>query len=252
MHIAAMELAKFKIQQLRIQRLQENSDLEDLYERPDRAEVEMELKDSDSEDLYERPEKRPGQNPKKKKTIELNQTGKQFWVLGIPKWSGSGLTFLNLPELNFNFNFNYNNDGGHANIKISSSRFALSVNQATVSLFEDIYLLQSICFMDPPLAVNSNGSPWILLLWGVRVCSMHKTRCQQQNYCCALNPDGSLKDASEITFFNDPNNEPSSSTASTKDPFSILLKAGCTPATVAAGSRCSGCLQLWTHGSVLY
>jgi hypothetical protein len=25
--------------------------------------------------------------------------------------------------------------------------------------------------------------------------------------CCALNPDGSLKDASEITFFNDPNNE---------------------------------------------
>jgi hypothetical protein len=71
MHIAAMELAKFKIQQLRIQRLQENSDLEDLYERPDRAEVEMELKDSDSEDLYERPEKRPGQNPKKKKTIEL-------------------------------------------------------------------------------------------------------------------------------------------------------------------------------------
>ncbi|KAG2130518.1 hypothetical protein BD769DRAFT_1386929 [Suillus cothurnatus] len=59
MHIAAMELAKFKIQQLRIQRLQENSDLEDLYERPDRAKVKMELKDSDSEDLYERPEKRP-------------------------------------------------------------------------------------------------------------------------------------------------------------------------------------------------
>jgi hypothetical protein len=71
MCIAVMELAKFEIQQLRIQRLRENSNSENLYERPDRAKVKMELKDSDSEDLYERPEKRPGQNPKKKKTIEL-------------------------------------------------------------------------------------------------------------------------------------------------------------------------------------
>ncbi|KAG1901099.1 uncharacterized protein F5891DRAFT_1187799 [Suillus fuscotomentosus] len=55
--------------------------------------------------------------------------------------------------------------------------------------------------------------------------------------CCALNADGSLKDASDITFFNDPDDEvplpqvppsaqPSSSTTSTKDAFSILLKAG--------------------------
>ncbi|KAG2080597.1 uncharacterized protein F5147DRAFT_784180 [Suillus discolor] len=69
--------------------------------------------------------------------------------------------------------------------------------------------------------------------------------------CCALNADGTLKDASEITFFNDPDDkvplpqvassaQPSSSTTSAKDTFSILLKAGCTPATVAAGSRRSG------------
>ncbi|KAG2107425.1 uncharacterized protein F5147DRAFT_774255 [Suillus discolor] len=69
--------------------------------------------------------------------------------------------------------------------------------------------------------------------------------------CCALNADGTLKDASEITFFNDPDDkvplpqvassaQPSSSTTSAKDAFSVLLKAGCTPATVAAGSRRSG------------
>ncbi|KAG1734224.1 uncharacterized protein EDB91DRAFT_1251009 [Suillus paluster] len=69
--------------------------------------------------------------------------------------------------------------------------------------------------------------------------------------CCALNADGSLKDASNITFFNDPDDkvplpqvpssaQPSSSTTSTKDAFSVLLKAGHTPATVTAGSWRSG------------
>jgi hypothetical protein len=69
--------------------------------------------------------------------------------------------------------------------------------------------------------------------------------------CCTLNADGTLKDASEITFFNDPDDEvplpqvtssaqPSSSTTFAKDTFSILLKARCTTATVAAGSRRSG------------
>ncbi|KAG1823326.1 hypothetical protein EV424DRAFT_1538485 [Suillus variegatus] len=68
---------------------------------------------------------------------------------------------------------------------------------------------------------------------------------------CALNADGSLKDAADITFFNDPDNDvplpnvppstqPSTSTASTRDAYSVLLKAGRTPATVAAGSRQSG------------
>jgi hypothetical protein len=43
--------------------------LEDLYERPDRAKVEMELKDSDSEDLYERPEKAKARTePKEEET----------------------------------------------------------------------------------------------------------------------------------------------------------------------------------------
>ncbi|KAG1835524.1 hypothetical protein EV424DRAFT_1531390 [Suillus variegatus] len=65
---------------------------------------------------------------------------------------------------------------------------------------------------------------------------------------CALNADGSLKDAADITFFNDPDNDvpllnvppstqPLTSTASTRDAYSVLLKAGRTPATVAAGSR---------------
>ncbi|KAG2079758.1 uncharacterized protein F5147DRAFT_784785 [Suillus discolor] len=68
---------------------------------------------------------------------------------------------------------------------------------------------------------------------------MHKTGCRPKNYCCALNADGTLKDASEITFFNDPDDkvplpqvassaQPSSSTTSAKDTFSVLLKAGCT------------------------
>ncbi|KAG2029213.1 hypothetical protein BDR03DRAFT_1018731 [Suillus americanus] len=68
---------------------------------------------------------------------------------------------------------------------------------------------------------------------------------------CALNADGSLKDASDITFFNDPDDDvllpkvppstqPSTSTASTRDAYSVLLKAGHTPATVTAGSRRSG------------
>ncbi|KAG1849857.1 hypothetical protein C8R48DRAFT_676957 [Suillus tomentosus] len=60
MRIAAMESARVEIQQLRDQRLREDSDSEDLYERPEKAKGETEPKeeeDSDSEDLYERPKK---------------------------------------------------------------------------------------------------------------------------------------------------------------------------------------------------
>ena len=68
---------------------------------------------------------------------------------------------------------------------------------------------------------------------------------------CALRADGSLKDASDIVFFNDPDDdvplpqvpssaEPSSSNQSTRDAFTVLLKAGHTPAPVIAGSRRSG------------
>ncbi|KAG2069784.1 hypothetical protein BDR04DRAFT_1156285 [Suillus decipiens] len=175
-------------------------------------------------------------------------------VLGsgyIPKQSGSGSTFPNLPEPNpdFDFDFNYDDDGVHVDVKILSSRL---VSQATVSLFEDIYLLQSVCFLDPPPAVKSNGSPCILLLWVICL--------TMSEDCCALNPDGSLKDASGITFFNDPDDEvplpqvssfaqPSSSTTSTKDAFSVLLKAGHTPATVTAGSWHSGqLLEMCSEG----
>ncbi|KAG1793470.1 uncharacterized protein HD556DRAFT_1308608 [Suillus plorans] len=71
---------------------------------------------------------------------------------------------------------------------------------------------------------------------------------------CALNTDGTLKDASKITFYNDPDddvplppvpsNDPDDNVPSTepkKNAFSVLLKTGHTPATVTAGSRRSGC-----------
>ncbi|KAG1879073.1 hypothetical protein F4604DRAFT_1923223 [Suillus subluteus] len=62
---------------------------------------------------------------------------------------------------------------------------------------------------------------------------------------CTLNADGSLKDASEIKFYNDPDDDVPlpqvPSTESMRNAFSVLLNAGHTPATVAAGSWCSGC-----------
>ncbi|KAG1747805.1 uncharacterized protein EDB91DRAFT_1245289 [Suillus paluster] len=62
---------------------------------------------------------------------------------------------------------------------------------------------------------------------------------------CTLNADSSLKDASDIKFYNDPDDDvllpPVPSTESMRNAFSILLNAGHTPATVAAGSWRSGC-----------
>lgn len=64
---------------------------------------------------------------------------------------------------------------------------------------------------------------------------------------CALNADGSLKYVSDITFHNDPDNDiplPNVlQTKSSSNAFPVLLKAGCTPAIVVAGSQHSGCLQ---------
>ncbi|KAG1887876.1 hypothetical protein F4604DRAFT_1916749 [Suillus subluteus] len=61
---------------------------------------------------------------------------------------------------------------------------------------------------------------------------------------CALNADGTLKDASEIKFYNDPDDDVPlpqvPSTEPTRNAFSVLLNAGHTPATVAAGSWRSG------------
>ncbi|KAG2346999.1 hypothetical protein BDR05DRAFT_945409 [Suillus weaverae] len=56
---------------------------------------------------------------------------------------GSGYSHMvrfwfGLPELNFDFN--YNDVGVNVDVKVLSSRFALLVNWATFSLFEDIYL----------------------------------------------------------------------------------------------------------------
>jgi hypothetical protein len=59
---------------------------------------------------------------------------------------------------------------------------------------------------------------------------------------CALNADGSLKDAKDIVFYHDPEDtvplspaQPTTLTGS--DAFSVLLKAGHKPVPVTAGSR---------------
>ncbi|KAG1771685.1 hypothetical protein EV702DRAFT_1048902 [Suillus placidus] len=62
--------------------------------------------------------------------------------------------------------------------------------------------------------------------------------------CTKQAPNNEI-DASDIVFYNDPDNNvplpqvPSSAQSTVKDAFSVLLKAGCIPALVAAGSRCS-------------
>ncbi|KAG1740116.1 uncharacterized protein EDB91DRAFT_1248446 [Suillus paluster] len=74
---------------------------------------------------------------------------------------------------------------------------------------------------------------------------------------CALNADGTLKDTSDITFYNDPDdnvplppvpsNDPDNNVPSTepkKNTFSVLLKTGHTPATVTAGSQHK---EVWTR-----
>lgn len=70
----------------------------------------------------------------------------------------------------------------------------------------------------------------------------------------ALNADGTLKDTSDIMFYNDPDddvplppvpsNNPNNNMPSMepkKNAFSVLLKAGHTLATVTTGSQHSGC-----------
>ncbi|KAG1903706.1 uncharacterized protein F5891DRAFT_906654, partial [Suillus fuscotomentosus] len=61
---------------------------------------------------------------------------------------------------------------------------------------------------------------------------------------CALNPDGSLKDAKDIIFYNDlddaiPIPTPSSSAQPPTDAFSVLLQTGHKPVPLTAGARCS-------------
>ncbi|KAG1895771.1 uncharacterized protein F5891DRAFT_889596, partial [Suillus fuscotomentosus] len=61
---------------------------------------------------------------------------------------------------------------------------------------------------------------------------------------CALNPDGSLKDAKDIIFYNDPDDAvpiptPSSSAQPPTDTFSVLLQTGRKPVPLTAGAPCS-------------
>ncbi|KAG2029457.1 hypothetical protein BDR03DRAFT_1018361 [Suillus americanus] len=59
---------------------------------------------------------------------------------------------------------------------------------------------------------------------------------------CALNPDGSLKDAKDIVFYNDPDDAvpisaPSSSAQPPTDAFSVLLQTGRKPVPLTAGAQ---------------
>ncbi|KAG1721077.1 uncharacterized protein EDB91DRAFT_1064581 [Suillus paluster] len=58
---------------------------------------------------------------------------------------------------------------------------------------------------------------------------------------CALNPDGSLKDAKDIVFYNDPDDAVPISTPSSAQPptdaFSVLLQTGRKPVPLTAGAR---------------
>ncbi|KAG1739707.1 hypothetical protein EDB19DRAFT_1828709 [Suillus lakei] len=58
---------------------------------------------------------------------------------------------------------------------------------------------------------------------------------------CALNPDGSLKDAKDIIFYNDPDDAiPISAPSSAQPPtdaFSVLLQTGCKPVPLTAGAQ---------------
>ncbi|KAG1890775.1 hypothetical protein F4604DRAFT_1672784 [Suillus subluteus] len=58
---------------------------------------------------------------------------------------------------------------------------------------------------------------------------------------CALNPDGSLKDAKDIVFYNDPDDAvpisaPSSSAQPPTDAFSVLLQTGRKPVPLTAAA----------------
>ncbi|KAG1745060.1 uncharacterized protein EDB91DRAFT_1246574 [Suillus paluster] len=61
---------------------------------------------------------------------------------------------------------------------------------------------------------------------------------------CALNPDGSLKDAKDIVFYNDPDDAVPISTPSSAQPptdaFSVLLQTGRKPVPLTAGARFIG------------
>ncbi|KAG1891693.1 uncharacterized protein F5891DRAFT_1197531 [Suillus fuscotomentosus] len=130
------------------------------------------------------------------------------------------------PKPIVDFDFNYDD------VKVSSSGFAL-----LISTCSSLYASWTVMILHQLLTLMD--------LLGYRCSGMFGFAP-----CIKRGADNEI-DVSDITFFNDPDDEvplpqvppsaqPSSSTTSTKDAFSILLKAGHTPATVTAGSWCSG------------
>ncbi|KAG1895696.1 uncharacterized protein F5891DRAFT_1193860 [Suillus fuscotomentosus] len=154
----------------------------------------------------------------------------------IPIWFGLPEPFQTLIDFDF--------DNVGLNVKLLSSGFALLVNQATFSpveamifqrLFTFGYVCSGICtccLLAPCTDLKQGPDNEIV-----------SCLLEMSEDSCALNTDGSLKDASDIIFYNDPNDSvplpqvPSSTQPTAKDAFSVLLQAGHTPALVTAGSR---------------
>jgi hypothetical protein len=83
------------------------------------------------------------------------------------------------------------------------------------------------------------------------LCTMNfSLTSHQMSDQCAIGSDGQLKDASEIEWFNDVDDDTAmlppppalkaSSSAGTLDAFVQLRNSGRTPASISAGSHCSG------------
>ncbi|KAG2060650.1 hypothetical protein BDR06DRAFT_1002531 [Suillus hirtellus] len=142
----------------------------------------------------------------------------------IPIWFGLPKPFRTLIDFDF--------DNVSLNVKLLSSGFALLVNQATFSPVEDSYDLPVAFHFQIYLKRGPDNKIVSCLL-------------EISEDSCALNTDGFLKDASDIIFYNDPDDSvplpqvPSSTQPTAKDAFSVLLQAGHIPALVMAGSQCS-------------
>ncbi|KAG1900848.1 uncharacterized protein F5891DRAFT_980056 [Suillus fuscotomentosus] len=150
----------------------------------------------------------------------------QFWF-SLPE------PFPN-PEPIVNFNFDMTST---STLILTSTRTMLPLAFLKISTCSSLYASWTIMILHRLLTLTD--------LLGYRCSGMFGFAP-----CIKQGADNEI-DASDITFFNDPDDEvplpqvppsaqPSSSTTSTKDAFSILLKAGHTLATVTAGSQHSG------------
>ncbi|KAG1783206.1 hypothetical protein EV702DRAFT_1191638 [Suillus placidus] len=173
------------------------------------------------------------------RTRLLNRTENRFSVLGHPEWFRSGLGHLNRSKPSTSPSFTSTLSSSDQLIFRICTTFDFDQDlyyQAAFSLFQGRY--------DPPQAFSATD------LLGDQYSVVR--RCLLPALCTKQGRDDET-DASEITFYNDPDdnvplppvpsNDPDDNVPSTepkKNAFSVLLKTAHTPATVTAGSRRSG------------